>query len=65
MKFSSLFIAPQILRCIKRTLVANMQAEILSYHQNSIKNFQSQLRHVVLLEKCLKTCEKASIFNAS
>ena len=57
-------LSPQILRSIKNTLAANMQAEILSYHQKSIKNFQTQLRHVVFLEKCVETCKKTSNFKA-
>ena len=44
--------------------ITKMYAKNFSHHQNSIKNFQTQLRHVVLCEKCVETCEKVSNFKA-
>ena len=36
----------------------SVSLKILSHHQNSIKFFQTQLRHVVLREKCVEMSEK-------
>ena len=59
-----MFIATQILRSESAISITKISTKKFSHHQNSIKFFQTQLRHVVLLEKCVERCEKASIFNA-
>ena len=59
-----MFIATQILRSESAISITKISTKKFSHHQNSIKIFQTQLQHVVLFEKCVERCEKASIFNA-